>query len=128
MGTGRGVVTAHLQRAAILSLGGMAGILMQHDPDLANQIADVLSSVLDHVTGREGSSRLRRSSPSDDPLLHSTLLDSIGNSRSPKLLPLLVDHLTGDGSLATKHAAVKSIGRYESLKVGIKSLVVLIGS
>ena len=99
----------------------MARVLTQQDPDLANQIADDLSSVLDHVTGKSSSSRLRRSTVGleQDPLLNLTLLDSFGNSRAPRLLPLLVDHVTDvrGGSLATKHAAVKAIGRYESTEV-----------
>lgn len=116
MGTQRGTVTADLQHTVLLSLGGMAGMLTQQDPDLANHITDVLSSVLDHVTGHTSSSRLRRSSVAveEDPLLHAILLDSVGNSKSARLLPLLIDHVTGEGSLTTKHAAVKAIGRYES--------------
>lgn len=120
VGAELGGVTSGLQHTALLSLGGMARLLTQQDPDLVDQIADVLSSVLDHVTGHSSSSRLRRSSAAlrEDPLLHAVLLDSMGNSQSQRLLPLLVDHVTSrESSLATKHAAVKALGRYESVEV-----------
>jgi HEAT repeat protein len=76
--------------------------------------------VLDHVTGRASSSRLRRSSVDDtntDTLLRASLLDSIGNSGDPNLFPRLVEHVTGEDSLGIKHAAVKAIGRYDTSQV-----------
>ena len=127
LGTGVGVVSPHLQHVALLSLGGMAKILtQQHNIQLANQIMDVLSLALDHVTDSSSStSRLRRSVDGDEAtnqlsLLHAVVLDSIGNSMAPRFLPRLVDHVTTDhGSLALKHAAVKAIGRYQSNEVHI---------
>ena len=118
------MVTSHLQHSALLSLGAMAGLLTQQnrDPALANEIVDILGSILDHVTGHASSSRLRReinadSVDLDHPLLRATVLDSIGNSGAERLFPRLVDHVTGPGSLAAKHAAVKAISRYNSAEV-----------
>ena len=119
-----GVVTSHLQHSALLSLGAMARLLNQQNRDssLAHEIVDILGSVLDHVTGHAPSSRLRRdinaeSVDLDHPLLRATVLDSIGNSGAERLFPRLVDHVTGPGNLAAKHAAVKAIARFNSAEV-----------
>lgn len=116
------MVSSNLQHSAILSLGGMAKVLTRHNPDLANEITDVLSSILDHVTGRTSSSRLRRSSAertTEPSLLRAALLDSIGNSQDPRLFTRLVDHVTSGDSLTVKHAALKAIGRYDSVEVHV---------
>lgn len=131
LGTGMGVVSPHLQHIAILSLGGMARVLNQLNPVLANQVADILESALDYViSGDSASSRLRRASREvlSGTLLHASLLDNIGNSRSPRLFPRLVGHVTRDEeSLAIKHAAVKAIGRYETAEVSVCMCICMCG-
>ncbi len=128
-----GVVTTHLQHSALLSLGSMARMLTQQnqEPALADEITDILGSVLDHVTGHAPSSRLRRdiganSANSDIALLRATVLDSIGNSGAERLFPRLVDHVSQPGSLAVKHAAVKAIARFESAEVSIQSFLLFV--
>ena len=117
-----GFISPHLQHVAILSLGGMAGILSHHAPQLANQIKSFLQTELDHVSGRTSSSstsRLRRSA--DDgyhsPTLHAVILDSVGNARASELQEGVVTDLSGSSGLSVKHSAVKALGKFNTMEV-----------
>ena len=122
LGSEVGSISPHLQHVAILSLGSMARLLAQQDPELASQITGFLQMELDHASGlNPSSSRLRRSAGGGhlDPVLHAVVLDSIGNARASELQEGVVRHLTDDSSLSVKHSAVKALGRFETIEVRI---------
>jgi len=117
-----GFISPHLQHVAILSLGGMTEVLSHHNPQLANQIKSFLQTELDHASGRAGStssSRLRRSADTgpQDPALHAIILDSVGNARASELQEGVVTDLSSGSSLSVKHAAVKALGKFETVEV-----------
>ena len=73
----------------------------------------------------EDTSRLRRSAPFPyDPVMHATVIDSLGNAQSERSLPRLSRHVTESRNnvgvshdLSIRHAAVNALRGLESEEV-----------